>query len=307
MEGIVVGVNGSVEADEALDWAVMEASSSGHPLTVLRVAPDVDEAELTGVLDEVRAETAAILDRARERHEPFDAEYAVLPGPIPDALLAASAEAQMLVLGRRRRGRLGRRILGSVSSTVVENAHVPVTVVRHVDRPTDEPHDDATGPGAPATAGAGPVDAAAAPPSAAPRVVVGVDTSAPSVAALRHGAEVAARSGALLEPVFAWQITTLAPLPGSWGWAPPISDYEDFARQCLDAAIAAAEVDVPADRIRPRVVHGQAAKVLIEASQGADRLVVGARGLGGFDRLVLGSTSRQVLDFAGCPVTVLRA
>lgn len=286
MEGILVGVNGTVEADEALDWAVREASSSGHPLTVVRVAPAVDEARLTGVLEEVRAETAAILDRARERHEPFDAEYAVLPGPVPDALLTASADAQMLVLGRRRRGRIGRRVLGSVSTTVVENAQVPVTVVRHIDRPTG--------------------DAAAPPPSDGPRVVVGVDTSTPSVAALRHAAEVAAHSGALLEPVFAWQITTLAPLPGSWGWAPPIDDYENFARECLDAAISAAEVDLPAGRLRPRVVHGQAAKVLIEASQGADRLVVGARGLGGFDRLLLGSTSRQVLDFAGCPVTVLR-
>ncbi|WP_402373856.1 universal stress protein [Isoptericola rhizosphaerae] len=287
MEGILVGVNGTVEADEALDWAVREASSSGHPLTVVRVAPAVDEARLTGVLEEVRAETAAILDRARERHEPFDAEYAVLPGPVPDALLTASADAQMLVLGRRRRGRIGRRVLGSVSTTVVENAQVPVTVVRHIDRPTGEPLD-------------------VPPPSDGPRVVVGVDTSTPSVAALRHAAEVAAHSGALLEPVFAWQITTLAPLPGSWGWAPPIDDYENFARECLDAAISAAEVDLPAGRLRPRVVHGQAAKVLIEASQGADRLVVGARGLGGFDRLLLGSTSRQVLDFAGCPVTVLR-
>lgn len=287
MEGILVGVNGTVEADEALDWAVREASSSGHPLTVVRVAPAVDEARLTGVLEEVRAETAAILDRARERHEPFDAEYAVLPGPVPDALLTASADAQMLVLGRRRRGRIGRRVLGSVSTTVVENAQVPVTVVRHIDRPTGDPLD-------------------VPPPSDGPRVVVGVDTSTPSVAALRHAAEVAAHSGALLEPVFAWQITTLAPLPGSWGWAPPIDDYENFARECLDAAISAAEVDLPAGRLRPRVVHGQAAKVLIEASQGADRLVVGARGLGGFDRLLLGSTSRQVLDFAGCPVTVLR-
>lgn len=290
MEGIVVGVNGSVEADEALDWAIREASASGHPLTVLRVAPAVDEAQLTGVLEEVRAETAAILDRARERHAPFDAEYAVRPGPVPDALLAASAQAQMLVLGRRRRGRIGRRVLGSVSSTVVENARVPVTVVRHLEVPDD---------------GAG--DASTVPPSDAQRVVVGVDTSAPSVAALRHAAEVAARSDALLEPVFAWQITTLAPLPGSWGWAPPIDDYEHFARECLDAAISAAEVDLPAGRLRPQVVHGQAAKVLIEASRGADRLVVGARGLGGFDRLLLGSTSRQVLDFAHCPVTVLRA
>lgn len=292
MEGIVVGVNGSVESDEALDWAVAEAASSGHPLTVVRVAPGTDESDATAVLEEVRAETATIVDRARDRHGRFDAEYAVLPGPVPDALLAASTDAEMLVLGRRRRARIGRRILGSVSTTVAENASVPVTVVRHVDRPSEVADE--------------PPHTTAVPPSDTRRVVVGVDTSAPSIAALRHAAEVAARSEAVLEPVFAWQITTLAPLPGSWGWAPPINDYENFARECLDAAIAEAGVDLPAERLRPQVVHGQAAKLLIDASQGADRLVVGARGLGGFDRLLLGSTSRQVLDFAGCPVTVLR-
>jgi nucleotide-binding universal stress UspA family protein len=311
MEGIVVGVNGSAEADEALDWAVAESASSGHPLTVVRVAPATDESALTGVLEEVRAETAAIVDRARERHDRFDAEYAVLPGPVPDALLAASAEAQMLVLGRRRRGRIGRRILGSVSSTVVENARVPVTVVRRVDRTAAEHvqasgDDDGTGGTTATDAGSGWSHAPAPPPAGTARVVVGVDTSTPSVAALRHAAEVVARSDdAVLDAVFAWQITTLAPLPGSWGWAPPISDYEHFARECLDAAVAAAGVDLPPSRLRPQVVHGQAAKTLIEASAGADRLVVGARGLGGFDRLLLGSTSRQVLDFAGCPVTVL--
>ncbi|WP_407319196.1 universal stress protein [Isoptericola halotolerans] len=299
MEGIVVGVNGSSEADEALDWAVAESASSGHPLTVLRVAPAADESALTAVLEEVQAETARIVDRARERHARFDAEYAVRPGPVPDALLAASAEAQMLVLGRRRRARIGRRILGSVSSTVVEHARIPVTVVRHVERTEAERTPDDVA----ATAGAS--HAPAAPPSGTPRVVVGVDTSEPSVAALRHGAEVAARSDAVLEAVFAWQITTLAPLPGSWGWAPPINDYERFARECLDAAVSAAGVDLSADRLHRQVVHGQAAKVLIDASAGADRLVVGARGLGGFDRLLLGSTSRQVLDFAECPVTVL--
>lgn len=285
MEGIVVGVNDSVEADEALDWAARESVSSGHPLTVLRVAPVSDESALTAVLDDLHTQTTAVIDRARERRGDFEAEVAVLPGPAPDALLEASADAQMLVLGRRRRARIGRRILGSVSSTVVENCRVPVTVVRHDHR--DAADDDASG----------------APSS--DRIVVGVDTSEPSVVALRHAAQVAERTGAVLEPMFAWQITTLAPLPGSWGWAPPINDYEHFARECLDAAITAAGVDLPAGQLRPQVVHGQAAKSLIEASAGADRLVVGARGLGGFDRLVLGSTSRQVLDFAACPVTVL--
>jgi nucleotide-binding universal stress UspA family protein len=285
MDGIVVGVNGSVEADEALDWALKEAASRRLPLTVVQAAPERDETRLAPLRPERLAVTREIVDRvAARRGVTVDTEVLCLPGPAPEALLDASEGADMLVLGRRRRGRVGRRMLGSVSTTVVENADVPVTVVRRLDDgPTPELVEGAEH-----------------------RVVVGVDTSVPSVAALRHGAEVAERTGAVLEPVFAWQITTLAPLPGSWGWAPPIDDYEKFARECLDAAVHDAGVTLPAERLRPQVLHGQAAKMLVEAATGADRLVVGTRGLGGFDRLVLGSTSRQVLDFAPCPVTVLR-
>ncbi|WP_402462550.1 universal stress protein [Isoptericola aurantiacus] len=289
MDGIVVGVNGTVESDEALDWALGEARARELPLTVVHVAPEHDEAALAAVAEERRAVASDSIERARARHGRIvEVTSAVVPGPAPDGLLALEDGAQMLVLGRRRRSRLGRRVLGSVSTNVVENARVPVTVVRR-------PH-DGQAPGGP-------------PPDAvqdAPRIVVGVDTSVPSVAALRHAATIAAGSTtAVVEPVFAWQITTLAPLPGSWGWAPPIDDYERFARERLAAAVQEAGVDLPGDRVRPLVVHGAAAKVLIERSAGADRLVVGARGLGGFDRLVLGSVSRQVLDYASCPVTVL--
>jgi nucleotide-binding universal stress UspA family protein len=287
MDGIVVGINGSVEADEALDWAAAEARAAGLPLTVVQATPEREDGLLAHVLDARRRDAEEVLERARARHrergEELQARLDVVPGPAPDALLAAASGAAMLVLGRRRRGRIGRRILGSVSTSVVENAEVPVTVVRRLDHEHEMP---------------APQDR---------RVVVGVDTSRHSIAALRHGAAIAARSGGVLEPVFAWQITTLAPLPGSWGWAPPIDDYENFARERLAAAVAAAGVDLPADRLTPRVLHGQAAKMLVEASTGADRIVVGTRGLGGFDRLVLGSTSRQVLDYAACPVTVLRS
>ncbi|WP_278236352.1 universal stress protein [Isoptericola sp. AK164] len=285
MDGIVVGVNGSVEADEALDWAVAEARTAGLPLVVVMAAHERDDSALGEVLAARRAEAEEIVDRARERHGgDLDAEITVVHGPAPEGVMAAADDADMLVLGRRRRNRLGRRLLGSVSTTVVEHARIPVTVVR---RPEDG---DQSGPEQ---------------PSDETRVVAGVDTSGHSVAALRHAGTVAARLDAVLEPVFAWQITTLAPLPGSWGWAPPIDDYEDFARERLEDVIRSVELPLPPDRIRPRVVHGQAAKVLIEASAGADRIVVGTRGLGGFDRLMLGSTARQVLDYSSSPVTVL--
>jgi len=291
MRGIVVGINGSAESDEALDWALREAASAALPLTVVTVAAGAgkgaDPAAHEAALAPVHAEAQALLDAARARTGvDVDRTVTALPGPAADRLLELGADADMLVLGRRRRGRLGRAVLGSVSTTVVEHAVVPVTVVRH-GNPVGAPEDDV-------------------PAEPSPRIVVGVDTSVPSVAALRHACAVAGRTGASIDAVFAWQITTLAPLPGSWGWAPPVDDYEKFAADSLAEAVRAAGVTLPPERLNRRVVHGQAAKQLVAAAQGAERLVVGARGLGGFDRLLLGSVSRQVLDFAPCPVTVVR-
>jgi nucleotide-binding universal stress UspA family protein len=289
--GVVVGVNGSPEASEALEWAMREAASREVPLTLVHVTRTGGD---DGSPDHVAAR--GWLDTAARRTGLApEARVLVEPGPAADTLLhaAVDAGADMLVLGRRRRARLGRRVLGSVSTTVAEHSPIPVTVVRHGD--PDDPDD-----------GTVTADEAVRVAPRPRRVVVGVDTSGPSVGALRHAAEVATRRDAELQVVFAWQITTLAPLPGSWGWAPPLDDYERFASDMLDAAVRDAGVDLPPERLVRSVVHAPAAKALVEAAGTADRLVVGHRGLGGFDRLLLGSVSRQVLDFAPCPVTVVR-
>jgi len=293
MTGVVVGVNGSAESEQALDWALAEAASRGVPLTAVMAwhpgnrAPE--PAQYAQFVERKREEALTILDLALRRtgiSVPAQAQLA--EGPAADALLAAQDEADLLVLGRRGLGRVGRLVLGSVSSTVVEHATRPVTVVRSTHKTASD-------------AGGSPAEAAP------PRVVVGVDTSPPSIAALHHGAEVADRLGGVLEVVFAWQITTLAPLPGSWGWAPPLDDYEKFAVGALDASVAQAGLPLPDERVVRRVLHDHPAAALLEASVGADRVVVGNRGLGGFDRLLLGSVSRQVLEYATCPVTVVRA
>jgi nucleotide-binding universal stress UspA family protein len=291
MRGVVVGVSGSAEADAALDWALAEAASRQVPLTAVLAwtgPRGVQPHEYQAELERRREDLLGLLD-ASGRRTAVEVEMSatVAEGDTTEALLAASQDADMLVLGRRRRGRIGRLVLGSVSSEIVERAEVPVTVVR-AETPDGEPGGETQPDDEPA------------------RVVVGVDTSGPSVLALQHAAEVAQRIGAVLEPVFAWQITTLAPLPGSWGWAPPLDEYEAFAADRLDEAVARAGVDLPAERIVRSVVHKSPAAALIAASAAAERVVVGARGLGGFDRLMLGSVSRQVLEYAACPVTVVR-
>ncbi|WP_242608020.1 universal stress protein [Xylanimonas ulmi] len=282
-------MSGSPEADAALDWALAEAASRNAPLTAVMAwtgPRGVQPHEYQDLLERRREDLLALLDAATRRTGvSVESAAQIAEGDPSEALLAAAQDVDLLVLGRRRLGRFGRLVLGSVSSEVVERAEAPVTVVRP--RPVgDEEQDEERAKG--------------------PRVVVGVDTSGSSMLALQHAAEVATRTGAVLEAVFAWQITTLAPLPGSWGWAPPLDEYEGFASDRLDDAIEASGITLPPEQLMRTLVHKSPASALIDASREADRVVVGARGLGGFDRLLLGSVSRQVLEYAACPVTVVR-
>jgi nucleotide-binding universal stress UspA family protein len=133
------------------------------------------------------------------------------------------------------------------------------------------------------------------------RIVVGVDGSEPSKSALRWAARFAAMSGGAIEAVLAWQP------PVSYGGAYPPPDW----RPDLDAeAILNSTVDEvfgddrPAD-IRLIVEEGNAAAVLLEYSNGAELLVTGSRGHGGFAGLLLGSVSSHCAEHATCPVLVV--
>jgi nucleotide-binding universal stress UspA family protein len=139
-------------------------------------------------------------------------------------------------------------------------------------------------------------------------VVVGHDGSGCAQEALTWAAELADRARWPLHVVRAWRIAT-APQPPSWepGYVPPITDYEAAVQADLESDVAAV---LGAERARAaicHVVHAPPVKALIEAAEGADVLVVGARGRGGFAGLLLGSVSDQVTHHAPCPVTVVRS
>ncbi|MBY5161942.1 universal stress protein [Salsipaludibacter albus] len=135
------------------------------------------------------------------------------------------------------------------------------------------------------------------------RIVVGVDGSDQSRAALARALEEARLRDAMVEAVHAWSP------PIYWGGLeygvsqlPTRTEVEDAAAARLDEVLASFPEDVV---IEPLVVEGSPARVLVDLSQGADLLVVGSRGRGGFAGLVLGSTSHGVVGHAHCPVLVV--
>jgi nucleotide-binding universal stress UspA family protein len=138
---------------------------------------------------------------------------------------------------------------------------------------------------------------------AAARIVVGADGSEGSKHALRWAARQAGLTGAALEVITAWDY------PATFGWAPiPPEDYDlpGYAQKSLAAAIDEVFGSEAPASLRTRVVQGHAAEILVEASEGAELLVVGSRGYGGFADLLLGSVSTYCVHHAHGPVTVVR-
>jgi nucleotide-binding universal stress UspA family protein len=142
---------------------------------------------------------------------------------------------------------------------------------------------------------------AAGPVTGDSRIVVGVDGSSASEQALRWSGQLAAMLGAQLDVVTAWDF------PPSFGWAAIAPDWDpaqDMAKVSADTILAVFGDEPPAS-LRVRVREGGAAKVLLEASEGAVMLIVGSRGHGGFSGLLLGSVSANVAEHATCPVLII--
>jgi nucleotide-binding universal stress UspA family protein len=133
------------------------------------------------------------------------------------------------------------------------------------------------------------------------RVVVGVDGSEPSKSALRWAARFAALSGASIDAVVAWQ----PPVSYGGSYPPPEWRPDEDAEATLTSTVDEVFGDQrPAD-LRLIVEEGNAAAVLLDHSNGAELLVTGSRGHGGFAGLLLGSVSSHCAEHATCPVLVV--
>jgi len=271
--GIVAGYDGSPGAAQALGWAAREARARDTELTVcLAWTPDHMELPTESDLcDLARQHGQEILTRGL----PF-AESVLGPGliradlaggPAARVLCERSRNADMVVVGSRGHSELPGLRLGSVSWQVAGHASGRVVVVR--------------GPRRPANQSPGPV-------------VAGVDGSPAGRAAIAFAFEEAALRGVPLLAVCA-----LTDAPGRLGEIRRIR--EDFENLMTDEAKAHPEVSV-----WHRILPGTPRSALLAAAAEAQLLVVGARGRGGLDEMSLGSIAHAVLQYAPCPVAVVR-
>jgi nucleotide-binding universal stress UspA family protein len=148
------------------------------------------------------------------------------------------------------------------------------------------------------------------------RIVVGVDGSEGSREALRWAAEQAALRGSALEVVFSY---ATEPTAATFAydetmsvevWQRARSDIETRERQAADRAqalVAGMVEGITGIEVEAVAIEGrQPAPTLLERAEGAELLVVGSRGRGGFKSLLLGSVSQQCVHHATCPVVIVR-
>jgi nucleotide-binding universal stress UspA family protein len=140
-----------------------------------------------------------------------------------------------------------------------------------------------------------------------PRVVVGIDGSPSSRAALRWAVSQAGLTGAVVEAVTAWEFP--AAVVG-YGWATTVAlasgQYPELAEKMVTEVISDAVDPGSSVQVTTQVREGNAAQVLLDASAGAGLLVVGSRGHGTFAGALLGSVSMHCVHHATCPVVVIR-
>ena len=139
------------------------------------------------------------------------------------------------------------------------------------------------------------------------RIVVGIDGSDESKAALRWAVGEARLRGASVTVVHAWTLPTYIGL----GVAPGAMIDPSLLRGAAEERSATVIHEVVGDakdvHIESKAVEATAARALIEESDGADLLVVGSRGHGGFAGLLLGSVSQQCAAHGPCPVVIVRS
>lgn len=282
--GILVAVDGSAESDAAVAWAAREAALRDVQLTLLHAVAPVVVGWPVGQLytempawqkdnaDEVVAHARKTVSETGA--EPPDVHVEVVYANAVPALIEASKQAQIVVVGNQGMGALGRMLLGSVTSALLQHAHCPVAVIRSGD------------------------GTVAPDPRAA--VVVGIDGSPASDAATAFAFDAASRRGVDLVALHAWSDVGVFPALGM-DW----HEREGEGQQVLAERLAGWQEQYPDVHVQRSLVCDTPAKWLLDAADRAQLVVVGSRGRGGFTELLLGSVSSAVAHAAQIPVVVV--
>lgn len=280
---ITVAVDGSDANRAALEWAVAYAHATGAELTLTTVAepyqvigsyvPEVPPEEY------LRPVAKAALDVARETL-PHDSVKAVIETGHPVPVLQQVAEGQdLLVLGKRGMGALGRLVMGSTSIAVAGRAHAPVVVV--------------------------PVGWDSSSRLDAP-VVVGVDVDKDHVDGLRFAFEVAATRGVPLRAVQVWEPNpTLA--AESAAYLRAFDDWREEVGAEFRRRLAAVGAEYPGVEVEVVQTVGQPARHLLEEADAAQLLVLQRDAKERLSGFTIGSVARGVLHSSEIPVAVVPA
>ena len=279
----MVGHSTSTSSPNAVRWAAAEAERRQASLRIVHAYPlpqlgqpvqhDVDEL----LHNEASAQLDRIAQSTRRDHPALDITTRLIQAAPVNALRDESVDAMMTVVGAKKSSRLAEAILGSVASAIAAVNPAPVAVV-HPDHPVDQ-----RGP-----------------------VIIGIDRSRVSAAAIEFAfAEAAARSTELMA-VHAWNPAVFTDrLPGNLSDS-EVTAFEQRANDALSESLAGWGNEFPHVVVTHAVRQGRAATVLLEFSRTASVMVVGRRPQGEFEALVMGSTSRSLTAHSPCPVVIVR-
>ncbi len=133
------------------------------------------------------------------------------------------------------------------------------------------------------------------------KIIVGVDGSASSNAALEWAAQEAEIRGSALELIHAWNYPNL----GYGGYVAVLEDFEKDASALLEEVVTATKESHPNLKLVSSLLQGPTAQTIMERAKEADMVVVGSRGRGGFSGLLLGSVGQQLVHHCPVPVVII--
>ncbi|MEV5973143.1 universal stress protein [Streptomyces sp. NPDC051921] len=278
---IVVGLDGTEQANAAAEWAAEEALLRGTGVHLVYAKEPVPETVLSLVprgsddawAEEMVARTAA---RLRERRPGLSVTTRLLPaGPVP-GLVAAAEEGELLVLGSRALGSVAGYLLGSVGLTVAGAVERPVVLVRA---------------GSGATVPRGPV-------------VVGTDVRQPVDAVLGFAFEEAARRDSEVHVVYTEQLPLFAGLGPAMVPDIRLAVAPEIERS-LEELLEPWRAKYPDVEAAARVTIGSAGLELVEAAGDAALVVVGRRLRQAALGAHIGSVAHAVLHHSPVPVAVV--